>query len=420
MESQAFAPEGTTPSSSPDAMKPLHSYQKLQAIALSNPQYSTTITRLLYQIGLKILKDNQAKLSNNSVNKNINNNTHGGINHSAPNATTQNNNISHNINSSPIESPPNRIDNESTVIRLVRPKSLIPSNRSIDKNFSEIGSEKGEYHPAFSSSEFPTNFSSKSSSKQNKKSLKKKSNKTNSNLIKPSKNYEKVKSNTNSSSYKIKRSFSTFLIPPRNIYTPDWVEGPLSANPSQPSDSHKFSEIANKFHDFDIVAAHSKIEVFEARIQMGEDEAHPHPALARVAADECEDVTFSDVEIEKSQRYVTQKVIQPVPLFWPPRVYDTEENMMSVEQTKKFAQAIKKEIDSVGEARPHIVKKKTPSKSSQPRHSKNKPNKRSSMYHDGRPRKVGRPPKVSSLVTLDFNRYDTDNEDECLTDFEDF
>ena len=219
---------------------------------------------------------------------------------------------------SPPEPPPALQSDESTIIHLVRPKTT----QQIDLD-SILKSKKSQ----------------KSQTKK-----KKSPNILSSSTI-----------NRSHSSFSL--GYPSILEPPRNIFTPDWTTKTPETTPSS-------IEIDNKnFDSFDIISAHSRIEVFEYRIQMGEDENHLHPALARIAAESTEDDNFTKAEKDKSTRYEEQKVIQKVPLFWAPRVYDKEENLMSEQESNQLEQIIQKEIDSVGKPREKQRKKITKARS---------------------------------------------------------
>ena len=317
MEKISIPERSQGPSSSPEPHISKYSsqYEKLQSIGLSHPQYSANFTHLLYQIGLKLMKENQAKVS-------------------------------------PPEPPPNITRSESTVISLSSQKRTKPKDKS-KKKINKKKQRSGDLY------------------------------------------YEK--------SYSLRRSSSTFLEPPRNIHTPDWEDYHIIRHSNEVVDMDKY----------DIVNIHGRIEIYESRIQQCEDSAHPHPALARVAADEAENNDkFTDAEQQKFTRYQIQNVTQKIPLFWPKRSYDTEDNTMSEEQTQAMSQKIQKEMDYIRDPKLNS-KKKTNSKSNSSSVAKvPRPKKTTS----DRPKKVGRPPKLSTIIDLTSTNYITDDED--LTDFD--
>lgn len=270
---------------------------------------------------------------------------------------------------SPPEPPPVVQPSESTIIRLVRPKST----QHIDLD----------------------------SILKSKKSHKTQSKKKNS----------QNEINSNSINYSLKlRHPSSSLFEPRNIFTPDWTKNKLNS----PKATNVL--LLNSSIPFDIVSIHSKIEVYEFRIQMGEDEDHLHPALALIAAAESSDNdSFTAVEKSKGTRYEEQKVIQKVPLFWPSRVYDKEEEKMTEQQSAQFEQTIQKEIDSIGKFRQEKQRKNI-SKSRSIQFPSMIQSKNIKNYSDEKTKKVGRPPKYSTVVSLYFDRLTTDDDD--LTDFD--
>lgn len=202
----------------------------------------------------------------------------------------------------------------------------------------------------------------------------------------------------------LRRSTSSFFEPVKNISTPNWV----SSKPSKRS-SNKHAGI--DMETYNISAIHGRIEVYECRIQMGEDEKHLHPALARIAAYESANDDFSQSELEKTQRYNDTKISQKTPLFWPERVYDTEENKMTPGQSEKLMQIIQKVISSVGETKTEKARKNL-----MRIHSASIPSpSRKSHSHDQH-RKIGRPPKINSIAQIYFANFLTDDED--LTDFD--
>ena len=143
----------------------------------------------------------------------------------------------------------------------------------------------------------------------------------------------------------------------------------------------------------DIIKSHSRLEIFEHRIQMGEDENYVHPAMAITRADKSQIDDFTEKEKEKQNRYIEKKVHQTIPRFWPSRNYDTEDNKMSIEDTEKLKLKIQDEIDSG---------------------LKSDQNKKR-IFKKGSPRKPRRPRGIQSLIYFYFDKYSTDDE---LTDFD--
>lgn len=264
---------------------------------------------------------------------------------------------------SPPEPPPDLEPTKSTIIHLVRPKST----QQIDLD---------------------------SILKKKKSQPKKKSTQNNPNSPKINRSYSYV-------------SYNPLIFEPhKNIFTPDWTV-------------NKSETIQNEYENknFNIIQAHSRIEVFEYRIQMGEDENHLHPALARIAAESADDDNFTKIEKDKATRYEEKKIEQKVPLFWPPRVYDNEENKMTEQESSKLEQIIQKEIESVGKPKENQKKKIAKSRSIPLPSLLPSANKKKASISSDKKRKVGRPPKFSTFTNFYFSNFITDDDDD-LTDLD--
>jgi hypothetical protein len=134
----------------------------------------------------------------------------------------------------------------------------------------------------------------------------------------------KKKSNFTYDSPLLKRSRSAMLPPPRDIHTPDWTE-PLYAD-----------YIPTPVGPFDLVEAHKGLEICESRIQRGEDTEHQHPALAPIVSQSLGSLELTCEEIEMTSRYDCAAVVQPLPVFWPERVWDVGSSRLSVEDSDRL------------------------------------------------------------------------------------
>lgn len=143
----------------------------------------------------------------------------------------------------------------------------------------------------------------------------------------------------------IRRSFTPMcdlLVP---IKVPTEVDFSQSNENSLIKQSSSFILSENEFNDslekFDLVKSHQILELYEARIQMGQDDIHLHPALAIKAADEQNSTVFSKEEIKRFDNYGQINVYQPRPNFWPSRVWDTQ----NISQSNLDSQDDKQKLD---------------------------------------------------------------------------
>jgi hypothetical protein len=176
---------------------------------------------------------------------------------------------------------------------------------------------------------------------------------------------------------RLKRSRSVML-PPRNIHTPDWCDAG--------SDDGAAVEIG----PFDIVAAHRALEVCESRIQRGEDPGNRHPALACQA--DVGRLPLSPRELTLGERYGDVRIVESTPAFWPARIWDAADAQMGEDESQR----LRARIDEVGDA------------SARPRRVVSEP-----LPKRNRLRRVNE----QTVVSIDFQRYETDVDD---TDCEEF
>ncbi|KAH0793777.1 hypothetical protein GPJ56_002329 [Histomonas meleagridis] len=185
--------------------------------------------------------------------------------------------------------------------------------------------------------------------------------------------------------------------PVKRIKTPDWIE---NKEPISPQISQESSPLV-PFEEFNFVKEHQMIELFEARIISGIEEDFYHPAQARDLAAESFDVVMTKEETEKSDRYQCTMLPEKTPLFWPERVWDTPESMMTEEESN----SLKSEIETI-----NILPKEFP-KPPPPRSPTPSQHKRSHSSNTKRSRH-------NFVVQIQFGSIDTDDDD--FTDFSDF
>jgi hypothetical protein len=193
----------------------------------------------------------------------------------------------------------------------------------------------------------------------------------------------------------IKRSRSAILPPPRNIHTPDWCDA-------------SFEELAPvAVGPFDIPSAHRILEICESRIQRGEDPAHRHPALARVAS--TDDMVLSAKEVEMGERYAEVRTDELVPGFWPERVWDRDQTRMNEAETERLRQRLENILLAENALLPSFAPKLKRASSTAPV--------RKASTKTGRQKFVSRKGSEMTVVSVDFRNFQTDNEE---TDWEDF
>jgi hypothetical protein len=113
---------------------------------------------------------------------------------------------------------------------------------------------------------------------------------------------------------KNKKKIKPLIIPVKRIVTPDWIDAaPSRTLIPAPSDGV-----------FDLIAMHQKIELFESRIQSGQDPHYKHPAMAREAANSDPIPIRNPEDIAKYERYTELSLPVVVPQFWPSRPWDKD------------------------------------------------------------------------------------------------
>lgn len=85
---------------------------------------------------------------------------------------------------------------------------------------------------------------------------------------------------------------------------------------------------------------HMKAELFETRINDGLDLSRTHPAEAVTAATKAKSIKMNDDERGRYENYEEKLQNQMIPRFWEKRVWDTDENIMSDENTLKTQRRI--------------------------------------------------------------------------------
>jgi hypothetical protein len=195
----------------------------------------------------------------------------------------------------------------------------------------------------------------------------------------PKRQYQKTREREfkHNVSHGIRHSYQPYI---REISTPDWAAA--SPAPAAPPG------IAG----FDIREAHGRLEFCEHRIINGRDPQFRHPAQA-IAAAEIEPFDPTPIEAEKVDRYDICEVTERIPRFWPERQWDRDGTRMTEEETKRLEEAIAGPECPPKPPRSAVRIRQSPSG----------------------------PPKVkkTSLVVLDFHKYETDGS-ETETDWEDF
>jgi hypothetical protein len=97
---------------------------------------------------------------------------------------------------------------------------------------------------------------------------------------------------------------------------------------------------------FDIVGIHTQLELWELRINNGQDARYRHPAHAIVAAKENPDCELTKAEKGRAGRYREVKIKEKTPLFWTPRPWDKE----VMDEAESQALAVKIEEAKQGRA----------------------------------------------------------------------
>ncbi|OHT04592.1 hypothetical protein TRFO_27855 [Tritrichomonas foetus] len=185
----------------------------------------------------------------------------------------------------------------------------------------------------------------------------------------------------------------------KRIQTPDWVDADVS--PVIPE--------VKPILDYEMEKSHIRLEIYENRIIGGVEERFIHPASAINASDLDGELILTPQEELKTKNYKFIDVVQPTPLFWPKRCWDTPENMMTREQNDKVSNEVRivteisqsLEIGRGPHSRPPSTSPKI-RRSSSSRANKTRANKRAR----------------DSILNISFVNYLTDDSD--FTDNENF
>ncbi|KAH0787877.1 hypothetical protein GPJ56_008226 [Histomonas meleagridis] len=233
----------------------------------------------------------------------------------------------------------------------------------------------------------PTSSNTQKKSKQNKQRTKqKKSNNEQQRAKTKVQKPLKIKEPPKKSIYEKRQRIIINPSEIRRIQTPDWTVYEHDDHPEIPSPR-------SDFH-FDIVKEHHRLEVCEYRIINGIDKKYGHPAYCIDAADESEDLNLLPFEIEKYQNYECKVYPQKVPTFWPPRVWDKEDNKFSQDESDQLLSLIVSSKSLETEVR-RVVRSRTPSVKPKSRKSERSRN---------------------SIVKLPMTTFDTDSSSD-ETDF---
>ena len=189
----------------------------------------------------------------------------------------------------------------------------------------------------------------------------------------------------------------------KRIHTPDWVLH--DSNSQNPSTSPKQIE-NNPITDFDQVASHFRLEVYESRIINGIEKRFQHPANAINASDLDGELELTPTEEKKLQNYEKVDIKQPIPYFWPQRVWDSQEPQMTqtlnnilFSDVQKITQITSSLTFFHSKSAPSSPKLRRSNSARIPRHKTHKKSK-------------------DILLNISFNNYLTDDSE--FTDLEDF
>lgn len=175
---------------------------------------------------------------------------------------------------------------------------------------------------------------------------------------------------------RIKRSKSTTM-PPRNIKTPEWSA----------ADETYLDAVA--VEPFDFTDKHKQLEVFESRIQFGDD-MYQHPIMALTALEQTTGNVLSKAEVELADRYEEIVDTRKAPKFWPQRIWDNPETVMGDEESQILKRRITTVIDEIDQQVAELAK--------------TKPVRRNSHAGNTRAR------ANSTMIRCDFTRYETDSD----------
>jgi hypothetical protein len=97
-----------------------------------------------------------------------------------------------------------------------------------------------------------------------------------------------------------------------------------------------------------LVEIHAALEVYEHRIQWGQDRKHRHPALALDAFRENQHPTTRNREERHLQlHYQTMFENSRIPIFWERRVYDRPGTLMGAAETAALSSLMHKTITKI-------------------------------------------------------------------------
>jgi len=118
----------------------------------------------------------------------------------------------------------------------------------------------------------------------------------------------------------------------KRVLTPDWE--------CRKEDEQIVCNIKNN-EDFEKIAdLHHEIEVIERRIEYGLDKDHQHPGLAASIHNISGVTGVSRREKKLRDNYTHIVPVSMRPIFWPDRVWDSKEFLMTEEQTKLLKEKI--------------------------------------------------------------------------------
>lgn len=92
--------------------------------------------------------------------------------------------------------------------------------------------------------------------------------------------------------------------------------------------------------NYDLIEQHKRLEVCENRIINGVNNKYGHPAFSVKAAEEEENLNLNEAELQKAERYQCLETPQKIPDFWPERVWDRPDDVLSREDSEKMKKLI--------------------------------------------------------------------------------
>ena len=118
------------------------------------------------------------------------------------------------------------------------------------------------------------------------------------------------------------------------VKTPDWVQGSVNIQNDEQLNYKNSSET------YDFRAKHRRMEIIEIRILDGRDEQHIHPGYSPEIEISNPDLHETQFELEETRHYKQRDVRSRVPLFWPKRVWDTDDYQMDEAETETMRDLI--------------------------------------------------------------------------------